>query len=124
MMCMLVMMTLDDFAERRLFSGIYPPIYGESFRVTDIDLGRKGHCKAVVASAKYDLEPGVSIERSAYDFLETHTDRGAKNNVPGTAERSRTHLLNKCVNLPVQRSGQYSRIRLENKLAIRDFYDC
>lgn len=123
-MIMLVLMTLSDFNERRLFSTIYAPIYIETFRVIDIDLGRKGNRNAVVASAKYDLEPRVWIERSAYDFLETHKDRGAKSNVPATPARSRAHLFSKCVNLPVQRSGQHARIRLENKLAIRNFYNC
>ena len=123
-MSMLVLMTLSDFNERRLFSSIYAPIYIETFRVIDIDLGRKGNRKAVVTSPNYDLEPSIWIERSAYDFLETHKDRGAKSSVPETPEQSRDHLFSKCVNLPVQRSGQYARIRLTNKLAIRNFYNC
>lgn len=123
-MIMLVLTTMDDFAERRLFGGVYQPIYNDSFRVVDIDLGRKGNRKAVVASLKYNLEPGIWIERSAYDFLENNKIRGAQNGVPETPEQSRDHIFNKCVELPVQRSGQYARIRLENKLAIPNFYSC
>jgi hypothetical protein len=123
-MSMLVLMTLSDFNERRLFSRVYAPSYIETFRVIDINLGRKGHRKAVVTSPKYDLEPSIWVERSAYDFLETHKDLGPKSSGPETPEHSRAHLFNTCVDLPIQRSGQYARIRLENKLAIRNFYSC